>query len=98
MKQITLFMAIALVSTGCATQSFQINQNATASSVPTKEIRQPFFVRGVGQTRITSAAEICGGASNIAKVEAEETFLDGFFEMVTIGIYSPRVARVYCAK
>lgn len=98
MNKMALLLATVLVITGCATQTFQINQAVTASSAPTKEEEQSFFVRGVGQTQTMNAANICGDASKVIKVEASYTALDGFFEFLTIGIYAPRVARVYCAN
>ncbi len=95
MKKIALFVTISIAMAGCATQTFQINPNATSSAL-TKEEEQSFFVRGVGQTQIIDAAKICGDAGKIAKVEAHYTPLDGFFEFLTFGIYAPRAARVYC--
>ena len=97
MKNLALSMAIALMLSGCATQTFQINSTST-SSVPTKEDRQAFFVSGLGQTQTMNAAEICGGANKIIKVEAEHTFVDGLLGALTWGIYTPRMARVYCAR
>ena len=98
MKKIILSMLVALVITGCATQTFQINKDVTASTTPTKEDRQAFFVSGLGQTQTMNAASICGDASKIIKVEAEHTFLDGFLGFLSGGIYTPRMARVYCAR
>jgi hypothetical protein len=98
MKMINLVITSALLTTGCATQTFQINQGASVSSVPTKEQEQNFFVRGIGQTVSIDAAKICGDSSKITKVEATYTVSDAFFEFLTIGIYAPRAARVYCAS
>lgn len=89
-------IVIALTLTGCATQSFQIN-SGRAASTPTKEERQAFFISGLGQEQGMNAAEICGGVNKIVKVEAEHTFLDGFLGVLSMGIYTPRVARVYCS-
>lgn len=97
MKKLVLSMLIALMLTGCATQTFQINPSSSAST-PTKEDRQAFFVSGLGQTQTMNAAEICGGANKIIKVEAEHTFIDGLVGGLTWGIYTPRMARVYCAR
>jgi uncharacterized lipoprotein YmbA len=97
MKNLALSMVIALMLSGCATQTFQINPSSSAST-PTKEDRQAFFVSGLGQAQTMNAAEICGGASKIIKVEAEHTFIDGLLGTLSAGIYTPRMARVYCAK
>ena len=79
---------------GCAAQTFTINsENA---EVPTSEKSQTFFISGLGQEQVTDAAKICGGAANIIKVEAQQTFINGLLGAITWGIYTPRSAKVYC--
>jgi len=51
--------------TGCSTQSFTMNTGAEPT--PTKEVMQPFFVSGLGQTQEIDAAEICDGVENVLK-------------------------------
>ena len=89
--QLLLFAALA---SGCATQTFTIN--GTAGDYPTEQQTQHFFVSGIGQQKVADAAEICGGAENIVKVESHLSFLNGFLGFITYGIYTPRQARVYC--
>ena len=94
MKKIALIAAGALLLSGCATQTFNLAANSPAT--PTKEVSQPFFVSGIGQSKEMDAAEVCGGAAKIAKVETKTTGMDVVFGMITAGIYTPRTARVYC--
>lgn len=89
------FFTVALLS-GCATQSFDINPAVSPLSEPNLEESQVFFVEGVGQSAVIDAAEVCGGAQNIARVETERNALDSVFSFLTGGIYTPRTARVYC--
>lgn len=96
MKAITLALATAVLSTGCATSTFVLNDRG--GDVPTKEISEQYFVSGLGQAKETNAAEICGGVGNVAKVEVHTRPLDGLLGAVTYGIYTPRAARVYCSK
>ncbi|MGY6213513.1 Bor family protein [Methylolobus aquaticus] len=98
MKVMSFVITSALLATGCATQTFYINPSASASSVPTKQQEQSFIFRGVGQTESIDAAKICGDSSKVVKVEATYTATDGLFEFLTLGIYAPRAARVYCAS
>ncbi len=95
MKKLTCIIALAAL-TGCATQTFHV-QNGS-STAPSKQTMQPFFVYGIGQTQEMNAAEICGGADKIAKVEVIQNFLDGVLGVVTWGIYTPRTAKVFCMK
>ncbi|MCD9495589.1 Bor family protein [Photobacterium carnosum] len=57
---------------------------------------QPFFVSGIGQHKTVDAAKLCGGADNVAKVEVQQTFVNGLLSVVTFGVYTPRQARVFC--
>ncbi len=95
MKHLLIVAFAALLLSGCATQTFDINP-AIAPSQPSLEESQPFFVGGIGQSAFVDAAEVCGGADQIARVETEQTALDGVLSFLTGGLYSPQTARVYC--
>ena len=88
-------ICIFLLLNGCATQTYHINPVGDAYVVK-EERMQNFFVAGIGQEKAMDAAEICGGAENIIKVESKLSFLDGFLGVLTQGIYTPRTAKVYC--
>jgi len=94
-KKVFLALLITIVS-GCSTQTFYINNERGV--VPDKEVRQTFFISGIGQQQDMDPAKICGGVDKIAKVESELTFIDGLLSGLTFGIYTPRTARVYCSK
>ncbi len=94
MKKIILAITAATVISGCSTQTFNIN--GTTDNPPLSEDSQAFFINGIGQEKTTSAADICGGADKVIKVETQETFANGFLAFITLGIYTPRDARVYC--
>lgn len=94
-KKISLVIAFAAIS-GCATQTFEINGGGALA--PDEEKMQSFFVSGLGQTQEMDAAEICGGADKVAKVESHLNFIDGFLGALTYGIYTPRTAKVYCTQ
>ena len=44
------------------------------------------------------AAEICGDKLKVAQVEVEQTALDNVLSVVTLFIYTPATARVYCQE
>ena len=89
-----LVAAVALA--GCAQQTFKIN-NGIAEK-PTQEVKQSFFVNGIGQSQTIDAALVCGSADKVIRTEVQESGMDVFLRIITIGIYTPREARVYCAK
>ena len=94
-RLISTFFVVTLLA-GCATQSFDINPAVGPLSEPDLEESQVFFVEGVGQSALIDAAEVCGGAQNIARVETERNALDSVLSFVTGGLYTPKTARVYC--
>ena len=83
---------------GCATQAFDVNPPVGPTSQPTLEESQPFFLYGVGQDSYVDAAEVCGGAANVARIEVEQNALDSVLAFLTGNIYTPRTARVYCTS
>ena len=77
--------------TGCAQQTFTV-QNKPAAR---KTITHHFFVSGIG--RSVDAAKICSGAENVVKTETQQTFVNGLLGFITLGIYTPLEARVCIA-
>ena len=65
MKKMLLATALALLITGCAQQTFTV-QNKPAAVAPKKTITHHFFVSGIGQKKTVDAAKICG-AENVVK-------------------------------
>ena len=76
MKKMLLATALALLITGCAQQTFTV-QNKPAAVAPKETITHHFFVSGVGQKKTVDAAKICGGAENVVKTETQQTFVNG---------------------
>ncbi len=98
MKHIIGAVLLAALLGGCATQSFDVNPPVAPVKQAALEESQPFFLYGVGQDSYVDAAEVCGGAQNIARIEVEQNALDSVLAFLTGNIYSPRTARVYCTN
>ena len=96
MKKTFIGLLLIVLLAGCATQRFNIHGSGDDKKEPDVKKMHHFFVSGIGQTKELNAAEICGGADKVAKVEAYITFLDGLLGFVTCGIYTPHTAKVYC--
>ena len=87
MKKMLLATALALLITGCAQQTFTV-QNKPAAVAPKETITHHFFVSGIGQKKTVDAAKICGGAENVVKTETQQTFVNGLLGFITLGIYT----------
>ncbi|OGB31130.1 MAG: hypothetical protein A3F78_00930 [Burkholderiales bacterium RIFCSPLOWO2_12_FULL_61_40] len=90
----TLLISVALV--GCANQRFNVAGEVTDTTAAKSEDSQSFFVNGIGQKQTIDAAKACGGAAKVGGVAVEQAPMDVLLGMVTLGIYTPRTARVYC--
>ena len=66
MKKMLPATALALLITGCAQQTFTV-QNKPAAVAPKETITHHFFVSGIGQKKTVDAAKICGGAEMLLK-------------------------------
>ena len=95
MKKMLLATALALLITGCAQQTFTV-QNKPAAVAPKETITHHFFVSGIGQKKTVDAAKICGGAENVVK-NKPATFVNGLLGFITLGIYILRWKRVCIA-
>ena len=92
-----LATALAPFITGCAQQTFTV-QNKPAAVAPARK-PSPIISSFLNWARKTvDAAKICGGAENVVKTETQQTFVNGLLGFITLGIYTPLEARVYCSQ
>ena len=96
MKKTLIAVITIVMLSGCAQQTFKINDGITDK--PSHETKQTFFVQGLGQAQTIDAALVCGGADKVIRTEVQESGMDVLLRIVTLGIYTPREARVYCSK
>ena len=94
MKKMLLATALASYYRMCSADVYCSKQTGSNK----KTITHHFFVSGIGQKKTVDAAKICGGAENIVKTETQQTFVNGLLGFITLGIYTPLEARVYCSQ
>ena len=92
-----LATALALLITGCAQWAFTV-QNKPAAVAPKETITHHFLRFWNWAEETVDAAKICGGAENVVKTETQQTFVNGLLGFITLGIYTPLEARVYCSQ
>jgi len=82
---------------GCANASFTFTDKPPAQSdQPKLEQRQANFLSGFGQRHTIDAAKVCGGTDKVSSVEVDQSFMDAVIATITLGIYTPLSARVFC--
>ena len=58
MKKMLLATALALLVTGCAQQTFTVQNKPAAVAAPKETITHHFFVSGIGQKKTVDAADL----------------------------------------
>ena len=96
----------ACVLMGCANATVHMSDEAAKAAQAAQakggvakaqyEERQVNFFSGFGQQHTINAAQICGGADKVATVDVDQSFSDAVIATVTLGIYTPLSARVFC--
>lgn len=87
------FLGASLL-TACATQTGVVRN--TTNTTANYSTSQSFFISGIGQEKHVEAHKICHGEHNVAKVETVQSPKDIVLSVITMGIYTPRTASVYC--
>ena len=93
MKKMLLATALALLITGCAQQTFTV-QNKPAAVAPKETITHHFFVSELGRRKLSMQPKFVA-AENVVKTETQQTFVNGLLGFITLGIYTPLEARVW---
>ena len=93
-----LATALALLITGCAQQTFTV-QNKPAAVAPKETITHHFFVSGIGQKKTVDAAKFVAAQKNVVKTGGRANIRKWIARFcITLGIYTPLEARVYCSQ
>jgi hypothetical protein len=87
--------ALVVVATGCYSVTSRPDGAFKVATPPTFEQRQDFYLWGlVGESHIDTK-QVCAN-SQTAQMQSQQTFVDGLLGLVTLGIYSPQTAKVWC--
>ena len=87
MKKMLLATALALLITGCAQQTFTV-QNKPAAVAPKETITIISSFLELGRRKLSMQPKF-GGAENVVKTETQQTFVNGLLGFITLGIYTP---------
>ena len=90
-----LATALALLITGCAQQTFTV-QNKPAAVAPKPSPIISSFLE-LGRRKLSMRPKFVA-ARNVVKTETQQTFVNGLLGFITLGIYTPLEALVYCSQ
>ncbi len=90
------FVVLSFIFVGC--QSVTISPDGRSSKVttpPTYSKSEHFFLVGlIGKSNI-DVNQVCGGRK-VVQMQSQQTFVDGLLGIITLGIYAPHTAKVWC--
>ena len=98
MKKMLLATALALLITGCAQQTFTV-QNKLAAVAPKETITHHFFVSGIqAEEKLSMQPKFVAAQKMLLKQKTQQQSVNGLLGFITLGIYTPLEARVYCSQ
>lgn len=83
-----------LFTYSCGTVTIS-NSKDKLTREPDYQQRKSFFVFGLVRKHYVNVDEVCGD-KEVVQMQSQYTALDTFLSIVTIGIYTPRTAKVWC--
>ena len=92
-----LLAALVVTATSCSTVTVRDKSAAKIALEPDYEDSKSFFFWGLVNTQYVNAVEVCHGKP-ARQLQAQFTFVDSLLTFLTIGIYSPRTAKVWCDR
>ncbi|PWU12881.1 MAG: Bor family protein [Bdellovibrio sp.] len=85
----------ALMFAACSTVTISPPGKTTVvSTEPTYKDSKPFFLLGIVGEETVDVQKICSGPP--IQMQTQNTFLDSFLAIITIGIYTPKTVKVWC--
>ena len=81
MKKMLLASALALLITGCAQQTFTV-QNKPAAVAPKETITHHFFVSGIGQKKLSMQPKFAAAQKILLKQKPSKTFVNGLLGFI----------------
>jgi len=91
MRHAWAIVAAAVLAGGCHTMRFELADQDTTEVVYD---RKSFFFWGLTPTREVVVTDF--SPEGVAAIREETRFSDGFFSVITLGIYQPRSSWYYC--
>lgn len=94
-KVIIVFL-FSILSVGCGTVTISPEgKTYHYTSVPDYVEQKQFYLWGLVPTHEVDVKTVCKGKS-AKQMQAQHTFKDSALTLITLGIYSPRTAKVWC--
>jgi LysM repeat protein len=97
MKQnkIILLNLICLTIIGCASVSISKTEHIKNKRTPDYQVTKNYFLFGIIGEHTIDVNAICK-ENNVEKIKSQHTFQNVVFCIISLGIYFPKTAKIWC--
>lgn len=95
LKSWTAALFAAIILSGCATVTIRPEGGEKVVDKPDYQARKNYFFWGLSGEHTIDVAAVCGD-KGVEQIQSQRTFGDGFLGAITLGIYTPKTAMVWC--
>ena len=88
---------VLLSISACSTVTVVPTGEAKLTSKASYEESKPFFLWGLAGEHHINVLDVCNNQEPL-QMQSQKTFSDGVFGLITLGIYTPHTAKVWCPK
>lgn len=98
MRSFSLLVGLlALGISACSTVTISPTAQQKLIDSPTYEESKNYFFWGLVGDHHIDVLKICNGKEPV-QMQSQQTFADGVLGVITLGIYAPHTAKVWCPK
>ena len=97
MKKMLLATALGLLITGCTQQTFTVQNKPAAAPKETHHTSFLSFLE-LGRRKLSMQPKFVAAQKMLLKQKPSKTFVNSMLGFITLGIYTPLEARVYCSQ
>lgn len=97
LKQWGVALLAAMLLAGCATVTVRPDGGAKVGGTPDYQKSKNYFFWGLGGVHTIDVQEICE-EKGVEQIQSQKTFMNGFLTAITLGIYAPKTAKVWCQE
>lgn len=90
-----IIISLAITVSACSTITMHPKPIDQIKTRATYQDSKPFFLFGLIGEQHVNVSEICG-KSDVLQMQTHQSFFNGFLTVITLGIYSPHIVRVWC--
>lgn len=94
-KHLSAALLTAVMLAGCATVTVRPAGGPKIADKPDVELTKNYFFWGLSGEHTIDVQPLCG-SKGVEQMQSVYTFGDGFLGAITLGIYAPKSARIWC--